>query len=541
MIQRIRRPAGLALLVIMLAVFIIPAPQLSQVAGVSRSFDKPASTYTGPATVTCFTSPDSSWAVLRGLMRGAQSEMLICVYSISNGFLVNEIENALERNSSMEIKILVSWKWASPAERTYTKGAFYNLSQHAAFENNLWLVFSEDTDLEFTHGKYMIYDREVLIVQSCNWAKSGIPPRNSTGNREWGVAIRQPDVVNYFMEVFTSDWLLPNIELYTPNPGDAYSFSNYQPGGSYSAPHAAQTYTDTMSIQCILSPDNSVDTILALIRSATYKLDVQQMYIKPTWGPSYPNQFLEEILEARRRGVLCRVIMDEKDDDNAGVADTLVDAGVGVSWQGEHWGSGGYWMHNKGIIVDGRKVLVSSINWSNYSVSQNREAGVLITHTGVAGFFASVFQWDWEHSVYLGGLGLLNPFAPVLDDVREPDINGEIELSWSMSWDLDGSVEYYQIQMSSRNTFTAILGEWEINGLYYDVSGLSAGTYFFRVRAVDDDGLYSPWSNIDGTTVVPGNEFPFLIPGYPWEAILLSLVLVLAPALITRRHRQYPK
>jgi hypothetical protein len=232
--------------------------------------------------------------------------------------------------------------------------------------------------------------------------------------------------------------------------------------------------------------------------------------------------------------------MDEKDDDNAGVADGLVDAGVGVVWQGEHWGTTGYWMHNKGIIVDNEKVLVSSINWSNYSVSQNREAGVIITHTGVTDFFASVFQWDWEHGEYLGGLGLVPPTTPILDEVREPDINGEIELSWSECTDHDGTVEHYQVQMSARQSFGAILGEWTVDGLHYDIRGLSAGTYFFRVRSVDNNGLYSPWSNIDGTTVQPGNEFPFLIPGHPWEAILVSLALVLVPALAIRRRKQKP-
>ncbi len=530
--QRIRRQAITALLVLILAVIFLPSPQPSSAVDGTRSFDKPASTYTGPATVTCFTSPDSSWAVLRDLMRSTQNEMLICVYSISNGFLINEVENALERNSSMEIKILVSWKWASSAERTYTKGAFYNLSQHAAFENNLWLFYSEDTDLEFTHGKYMIYDREVLIVQSCNWAKSGIPPRNSTGNREWGVAIRQPDVVNYFMDVFTHDWLLPNTEPYTPSSGDAYTFSNYQPGGSYTAPFPSQTISDTMSIQCVVSPDNSVDTILSLIRSATSTLHIQQMYIRETWGATYANQFLDEIINVRKRGVDCRVIMDIKDDENMEVANTLWAAGVAVAWQGEHWGATGYWMHNKGIIVDDEKVFVSSINWSNYSVSQNREAGVIITHTGVAGFFANVFQWDWEHAQRFRG-----PTSPVLDDVREPDINGEVGLFWSESTPLEGSIDYYQIQMSSRDTFNTILGVWETNHLQYIIRRLGAGTYYFRVRAVDENGLFSPWSNTESTTVVPGNEFPFLIPGYPWEAILLSLALALVPVLIIRRRK----
>ena len=35
---------------------------------------------------------------------------------------------------------------------------------------------------------------------------------------------------------------------------------------------------------------------------------------------------------------------------------------------------------NKGVIVDGRKVLVSSINWNSNSPDFNREAGVIVDH-----------------------------------------------------------------------------------------------------------------------------------------------------------------
>lgn len=52
--------------------------------------------------------------------------------------------------------------------------------------------------------------------------------------------------------------------------------------------------------------------------------------------------------------------------------------------------------HNKMIIVDGTGVLVSSQNWSNAAVSENREAGVLIGHSGIAGYFAKIFENDWK-------------------------------------------------------------------------------------------------------------------------------------------------
>ncbi|HEX3001298.1 MAG TPA: phospholipase D-like domain-containing protein [Methanoregula sp.] len=56
-------------------------------------------------------------------------------------------------------------------------------------------------------------------------------------------------------------------------------------------------------------------------------------------------------------------------------------------------------IHNKGVIVDNRKVLVSSINWNSNSPNFNREAGVIIDHPGVAEYFTSVFEDDWNPGV----------------------------------------------------------------------------------------------------------------------------------------------
>jgi phosphatidylserine/phosphatidylglycerophosphate/cardiolipin synthase-like enzyme len=43
-------------------------------------------------------------------------------------------------------------------------------------------------------------------------------------------------------------------------------------------------------------------------------------------------------------------------------------------------------------------VLVSSINWNSVSPNFNREAGVIIEHPGVAGYFLEVFEDDWNSS-----------------------------------------------------------------------------------------------------------------------------------------------
>ncbi len=53
-------------------------------------------------------------------------------------------------------------------------------------------------------------------------------------------------------------------------------------------------------------------------------------------------------------------------------------------------------IHNKGVIVDDERVLVSSINWNSNSPTFNREAGVIIDHPGAARYFREVFDDDWK-------------------------------------------------------------------------------------------------------------------------------------------------
>ncbi|MDO8123287.1 MAG: phospholipase D-like domain-containing protein [Candidatus Hermodarchaeota archaeon] len=397
-LKRLQTLMMFSLIGFMVFSFAIPLPRTSINVYAQPPLDKPATTFTGTATVNAFSSPDSSFLVLSDLLERTENEMQIMVYALTNWFLIEAIHDALVRNGSMEITIIVSWKWASAAERSLTKGAFYNLSQNAAFGSNLQLFYSEDTDLEFTHAKFMIFDGEYLVVESANWAKSGIPPASSAGNREWGVVIQQPDVVNYFMETFVHDLTLDNVEPYIPDIADEEEFSDNITTGSYPAPFENQTFTGSMSIQCVLSPDNDIPTIVALIDSATTTLEVQQMYSKMEWDGN-PNQFNDAIIAAAQRGVTCRVMLDNRSSGMQEVGEMLLANGVQVRFSNQSYFG---WTHNKGVIVDGNKVLVSSINWSFESTHENREAGVIITHSGVANYFTQIFDWDWDVGVSLG-------------------------------------------------------------------------------------------------------------------------------------------
>jgi phosphatidylserine/phosphatidylglycerophosphate/cardiolipin synthase-like enzyme len=54
-------------------------------------------------------------------------------------------------------------------------------------------------------------------------------------------------------------------------------------------------------------------------------------------------------------------------------------------------------VHNKGVIADAQRVLVSSQNWSTDGTLYNRDAGVIIENADAAGYFQQIFQHDWDH------------------------------------------------------------------------------------------------------------------------------------------------
>ena len=53
-------------------------------------------------------------------------------------------------------------------------------------------------------------------------------------------------------------------------------------------------------------------------------------------------------------------------------------------------------LHNKGIIVDGEHVLVSSINWGDSALVRNREMGLLLSSPSVAQVYTDSWYEDWN-------------------------------------------------------------------------------------------------------------------------------------------------
>jgi phosphatidylserine/phosphatidylglycerophosphate/cardiolipin synthase-like enzyme len=159
----------------------------------------------------------------------------------------------------------------------------------------------------------------------------------------------------------------------------------------------AATVTGTIKIAPLLTPDPGVysGAISGLIASATQTLYMQFQYIEPPKaGDPTAQPFIDlinAVIDRQAHGVDVKIIMSEF--ETVGYLEQLRAIGLDVVSNVKIQKN----VHNKGIVVDGAAVLVSSQNWSADGTLHNRDAGVIIYHQDAAQYFQQVFLHDWEN------------------------------------------------------------------------------------------------------------------------------------------------
>jgi phosphatidylserine/phosphatidylglycerophosphate/cardiolipin synthase-like enzyme len=59
-------------------------------------------------------------------------------------------------------------------------------------------------------------------------------------------------------------------------------------------------------------------------------------------------------------------------------------------------------VHNKGFVIDGKTVVVSSQNFWPAGVYNNRDAGLILESVDIAQYFGPIFDADWRFTSALG-------------------------------------------------------------------------------------------------------------------------------------------
>ncbi|MBN2599664.1 MAG: lamin tail domain-containing protein [Candidatus Thermoplasmatota archaeon] len=366
--------------------------------------DFPLQTFSFTGEIIAFVSPDSSYETIANELRNARYSIDLNMYEFTNPFLYQEVSDALKRN--VRVRIFME---GSPIGGIDDREIF--ILSKIVSEGGLirFLVSDQDNHVharyQFTHAKYLLTDNETVIVESCNWAKTGIPRNQSYGNREWGIVLRNKEVAASFLKVFEADWNPLHSDSYPIEAMHLTFFPDFAldyeiPTGSYVPQFPAKTSTGPCTVTPVFSPDTSEQALLDAIDAATRTIYVQQLYIYKDWGET-PSPLVEHLVNKSLEGVQVQVILDYNTDyekTNLMLEETkayLETYGVTVKFISSEW-SPFTTIHNKGMIIDNTTVLISSINWNEQSIRKNREAGVLVKNQEIASYYATVFLSDWS-------------------------------------------------------------------------------------------------------------------------------------------------
>jgi hypothetical protein len=263
------------------------------------------------------------------------------------------------------------------------------------------------------HIKVAVRDQSAFWLSSGNWQSSNQPKGDpfadrppqrtwlSKYNREWHAIVEHPGLAKAFEKYLLNDFganvgedgsealglpdlLLPEA-LFLPSVEEAaLSFRYFEPLDA----------TRVFSVRPLLTPDNYHKYVLALVDEARSELLIQNQTFN---APGENHQSLKELIDAVLRRVdagvrvriIFRVVIASKARETLtalkdyGVPDSIIKVQKNC--------------HTKGIIVDRKKVLLGSQNWSNDGVSVNRDASLLFDDEILARYFADIFDHDWNN------------------------------------------------------------------------------------------------------------------------------------------------
>lgn len=348
-------------------------------------------------TLTAFVSPDSSAGVFYDAVNAARRSIDLNVYELTDPGIGAALIAAAGRGVFVRVLLEGGPVGGISAEE---KGVVRSLQEHQIPVMLLGGVPGGHARYRYDHAKYLVIDDSAVLVTSENFKPGGFPEEGTSGNRGWGALVCDPRVAAYFSEVFRLDWSGVDI---APAPA-GQGGPEEEAGGTFPVRSPAMTFRDT-TVTPVLAPDTS-GLITEMIAGATRSVRIEQAYIKNTSAGAL-NPFLEAAVQGARRGVTVQVILDSawfnvddlKDNDEMvayinqlAAAEHLPLEARLADLQAQDLVK----IHNKGVIVDDRRVLVSSINWNTVSPNENREAGLIIDSPEAGAYYAAVFATDWN-------------------------------------------------------------------------------------------------------------------------------------------------
>jgi hypothetical protein len=367
----------------------------------------------------CHVGPDAGWPVLKPFLEATEETLSVAMYDFNADYIAKIfIETVRDKN----LKAMLTWDDGMTAPETKIRTKL-----RKTLKDNLdgWIVRCGGSRrfASAYHEKVAVRDSASFWLSSGNWSLRSQPEIDpigtpsqakgmySKGNREWHIIVDDVKLAKLFERYIKHDRDASEAEAEAGETGveldaeevarlpdvfvpiDAlFDADDVADTPTPVAPEVLPTQSGEFEVVPVLTPDNYIGRIMKLIGSTKRSIYLQYSYITFSDKKIDKNftEMLEKLAELSNKPTIdMRIIVGSN-----GAADKirkLVEAGFKETVFRSQSN-----IHNKGIIVDGETVLVSSTNWSGDGVLRNRDAGLIIFNKEIATYYQNVFLFDWE-------------------------------------------------------------------------------------------------------------------------------------------------
>ena len=292
------------------------------------------------ATYTLFTEPNQGFSPVYNLINGAKSSVELTMYELEDSTAEKDLAAAEKRG--VDVRVILDQREESD------NSAAYNYLK----SNGVHVVYSW-SKYYYTHEKSLVIDGTKAVIMTAN-----LTSQYYSTTRDFGVIDTNAEDIAAMVKVFNADYAHESV-----TPGDGADL--------------------------VWSPTNSQTKLLALINSAKTSLKIYSEEMDDTAAEN-------AMISAAKRGVDVQLCGENEDGEYDSAYSELAAAGVHISYYSN---PDGFYIHGKVIEVDNTKsdakIFIGSQNFSNTSLNENRELGLIISNQTIMSSIASTFAKDF--------------------------------------------------------------------------------------------------------------------------------------------------
>ena len=294
-------------------------------------------TRAGPLIV----EPGAGFSPVYSLINGARRTIDVTMYEFSDTTAEHDLAAAAKRG--VRVRVILDRRAQSVNSRA-----------NSYFRSHGVAVTWSSPDYRYTHQKTVIIDGTKAVIMTAN-----LTSRYYATSRDFLVTDTERADVSAITAVFNADFAKKTVH---PRDGN----------------------------DLVWSPTDSQDQLIALINDATSSLRI--------YSEEMGDRTVEKaLITAAKRGVDVQVCGENESGEYDSAFAKLARAGIRISYYSS---STGFYIHGKVVEADygtaHAKIFIGSENFSNTSLNQNRELGLIISShsvmSAIAGTFASDFR-----------------------------------------------------------------------------------------------------------------------------------------------------